>query len=79
MRTTIELSDEQRAQLVDLAARRGLEGFSTLVQEAADLYLKERARRDEAVRAALAAFGSLEDDDVAALREAHRRARESWR
>lgn len=79
MRTTIELTAEQRAALLELAARRGVKGFSTLVQEAVDLYLRERARRDEAVQAALGVLGSLDEDDVVALREAHRRAREEWR
>ena len=43
-RTTIELTDLQRAQLLELAARRGERGFSKLVQEAVDAYLRENAR-----------------------------------
>ena len=34
MRTTIELSDEHRARLLELAARRGEKGFSSIVEEA---------------------------------------------
>lgn len=39
MRTSIELSDEQRAALLALAARRGLRGYSFLIQEALARYL----------------------------------------
>ena len=39
MRTTVELSDEQRAALLSLAAKRGLRGYSMLVQEALAQYL----------------------------------------
>jgi len=38
--TTVEIRDRQRAKLFELAARRGEKGFSKLVQEAIDLYLK---------------------------------------
>lgn len=58
MRTTIELADEQRAALLAMAARRGLRGYSSLVQEALAKYLGvpaparaaagKRARRDRA-------------------------------
>ena len=40
MRTTIELKDESRARLLDMAARRGEKGFSTIIGEAVDLYLR---------------------------------------
>lgn len=39
MRTTIELTDEQRSALLALAGRRGLRGYSSLVQEALAQYL----------------------------------------
>lgn len=39
MRTSIELTDEQRAALLTLAGRRGLRGYSSLVQEALAQYL----------------------------------------
>ena len=41
MRTTIELSDDQRAKLLALAAKRRLRGYSALIQEALERYLKE--------------------------------------
>ena len=39
MRTTIELTDEQRSRLLALAGKRRLRGYSSLVQEALAQYL----------------------------------------
>ncbi len=41
MRTTIELTDDHRAKLLALAAKRRLRGFSSLIREALDRYLEE--------------------------------------
>jgi metal-responsive CopG/Arc/MetJ family transcriptional regulator len=47
VRTTVELTDRQRAALRKLAAERGEKGFSRLVQEAIEHYLESgRARRE---------------------------------
>src|SRR5687767_14891424 len=54
MRTTIELTDLQRAKLLELAAQRREKGFSGLVQEAVDRYLAEEESRSERISAALA-------------------------
>ncbi len=79
MRTTIEITDAQRARLLELAARRGVKGFSALVQEAVDAYLEAQAGRSEEVRLALAAIGSLDERGAGALRESVKRSRGSWR
>lgn len=39
MRTTIELTDEQRSALLAMAGKRGLRGYSSLVQEALAQYM----------------------------------------
>jgi len=81
MRTTVEITDAQRARLLQLAASRGEKGFSGLVQEAIDLYLRtqtESSRRAR-VKAALSVLGTLGDKDVKALTEATRALRRSWR
>jgi predicted transcriptional regulator len=39
VRTTIELRDELRAKLLEMAGRRGEKGFSHLVEEAVDRYI----------------------------------------
>ncbi len=79
MRTTIEIRDEQRARLMELAARRGEKGFSKLVQEALELYLDEIAARERRVDEALGAIGSLADEDADELRDSVHRVRERWR
>ena len=50
VRTTIELRDDHRARLLEMAARRGEKGFSSLVAEAVELYLKAQQELDEARR-----------------------------
>ena len=79
MRTTIEMSPEHRARLVEMAARRGDKGFSRLIAEALDAYLARQERDEERTRAALAAGGSVSDKDAKALRAVTKRLRESWR
>ena len=79
MRTTVEIPDEQRARLLELAAERGEKGFSRLVQEALELYLRENGARRERVAAARATLGSFSEKDAESLRESVRVLREGWR
>lgn len=79
MRTTIEIPDEQRARLLEIAGARGEKGYSRLVREAIDLFLKERQRREGMVKAALAQRGALQNDDADEFEERIRQIRESWR
>jgi len=50
MRTTIELSDDHRSVLHFLAAQRRLRGYSKLIQEAIDFYIKEKVKRGNGVK-----------------------------
>jgi len=79
MRTTIELPDEQRAKLLELAAKRGEKGFSVLVQEAVAAYLEQHASSGDRVKRALALRGALRGDEGEQLSEATQHARRSWR
>lgn len=79
VRTTIELTDEQRARLLRLAALRGEKGFSRLVQEAVDAYLDAQQGRADAIRHALTLRGSLDEDEGAELEARRVDLRESWR
>jgi len=79
MRTTIELTDEQRGKLLELAAQRGLKGFSGLIQEAVDRYLAELAARSDRVRDAVAVLGTFDDAAAAALTAAMKQSRSRWR
>ena len=79
MRTTIELTDEQRARLLKMAAERGEKGFSRLVQEAVDSYLEEASSRRDRVRAALAVLGTLDDEAADQLEARAQAVRKEWR
>lgn len=79
MRTTIEMTDAQRARLLEIAATRGEKGFSHLVQEALDLYLREHdkiADRRKAADRLMGSWGTKEAD--AAVKEI-RKVRAQWR
>ena len=79
MRTTIELDDEQRAKLLEVAARRGQKGFSAVVREALAQYFEAEEGRKEAVRLALRAIGSMPDEEAERLGREVRELRRSWR
>jgi len=79
VRTTIEITDEQRAKLLQLAAQRGEKGFSKLVQEALESYLDELTEREERVQDALSTIGQLSAAAADRLEQEVRRLRSSWR
>ena len=79
MRTTIEISDEQRARLLEAAARRGEKGFSSIVEEALARYFDAEDERREAIRKALAAIGTLPESAADRLEKEVRKLRRSWR
>lgn len=67
MRTTIELDGRLRARLVQVAAERGEKGYSHLINEAVEAYLREydaAARREQVERiiAAAAKFTAEQAD-----------------
>lgn len=79
MRTTIELKDEHRARLLELAARRGEKGFSSVIAEALDEHLRRLDAGAEARQRALKVRGALSRRDAEDLRRAAAALRESWR
>ena len=79
MRTTVEITADQRARLLELAARRGEKGFSRLVQEALDEFLESRSEEEDSRRRALSLRGVLKEADAKTLRESTRAIRKSWR
>jgi hypothetical protein len=79
MRTTIELTDEQRAELLKIAANRGMKGFSFIVQEALDEYLKHQLRKKEAVATALSLQGCMQTKEADDFEKRTRSIRETWR
>jgi hypothetical protein len=79
MRTTIEITNAQRARLLDLAARRGEKGFSALVREAVDRLLADEVSRKDRIEAALAVEGSLGASAADNLEASVSRIRDNWR
>jgi predicted DNA-binding protein len=79
MRTTVEINDEHRARLLQIAARRGDKGFSRIIAEAIERYLAEIERSEAARRKALRLYGSLSRREADRLRADSVRIRQSWR
>jgi metal-responsive CopG/Arc/MetJ family transcriptional regulator len=77
MRTTVEITDEQHRALSAIAQRRGVRGFSALVQEALDGYLAN-LNTDE-VNLLLGLEGVLTESDAREMRSRIKEARAAWR
>jgi hypothetical protein len=77
MRTTVEITDEQHRALSAIAQRRGVRGFSALVQEALDGYLAN-LNADE-VDILLGLEGVLTEPDAQELRSRISDVRTTWR
>ncbi len=79
MRTTIEMRDDHRAALLQLAAKRGEKGFSSIVAEAISAYLASVTATEELLRRAAQLRGSLREDEADEMRASAARLREEWR
>ncbi|MGA3209903.1 MAG: hypothetical protein ABSD20_01270 [Terriglobales bacterium] len=79
MRTTIEMKPEHRSALLAMAADRGRKGFSDLVAEAVESYLRVQKRRERQRKVLLSLAGSISSEEAARLRESTGVLRRSWR
>jgi predicted transcriptional regulator len=79
MRTTVEIPDELRAKLLEIAGRRGEKGFSRLVEQAIKAFVAAEEGREEARRRALARRGSLSARDASELSVRAADLRKAWR
>lgn len=79
MRTTIEIPDDYRARLLELAARRGEKGFSGLVREALAAYLTSVEQAEAETAAALETLGRLDETSAADLERSIEELRARWR
>jgi hypothetical protein len=79
MRTTIEIDEEHRARLLELAARRKLKGFSTIVQEALDFYLSKGGGKTQPGMISRQFRGILVAEKAEHYRKTAARIRSSWR
>jgi predicted transcriptional regulator len=69
MRTTIELSDDHRSMLHFLAARRGLRGYSKLIEEAIDFYIKEKTEKKDGFKRLLKMKGSWSREEAKRIKK----------
>ena len=75
----MEITDEQRAKLLELAARRGEKGFSKLVQEALERFIDEVQENDRRVRDATSVLGKLDEQTARELEGTIEHLRKTWR
>jgi hypothetical protein len=69
MLTTIEMKPEHRAKLLELAAHRGAKGFSALVSEAFEAYLRAEAVREAQRKRAVLLKGTIPASEAKSLRD----------
>jgi len=79
MRTTIELSDEHRSALHALAARKGLRGYSKVIQEAIDLYISERFKKEDGAGRLLKMKGTWSRTEAEKVRKKLEEIRRFWK
>lgn len=75
MRTTIEISNETRAKLMALAAKRGMRGYSEIVNEAIVEYLSKAEDQERDVEAILKLTGTLDEEEDKKMKS---RLKEFW-
>lgn len=77
MKTAVDLKDEHRVKLLELAARRGEKDVSGILAEALEAYLVQFQQPDEErVKAALKLKGTLLDEEAEEMRRRVRRVTE---
>ena len=79
MRTTIELSNDHRSSLHSLAARRGLRGYSKLIQEAVDLYIQEMTAKERNTEQLLKMRGTWNKEEARNFQNKLREVRRNWK
>ena len=64
---------------MEVAARRGLKGFSLIVQEAIEQYLEQTASKNERLQAALSVLGTMDTAEADEIEESVQELRGRWR
>jgi metal-responsive CopG/Arc/MetJ family transcriptional regulator len=79
MRTTVEMKPEHRSALLSVASRRGQKGFSAVLGEAIEHYLRAEQDREKRRKSLLSLAGSLSAHEAVKLRRTIQDLREHWR
>lgn len=79
IRTTVEMKPEHRSALLSLASRRSQKGFSSVLSEAIENYLRGEQDREKKRRMIRSRAGSLTRAEANRLRRTMQQLRQSWR
>ncbi len=79
MRTTVEMKPEHRAGLIALASKRGHKGFSSVLAEAIDLYLRSHDDQARRAKVLLSLGGSISPEEGARMKRVAADLRKNWR
>jgi hypothetical protein len=79
MKVTIELSDDQRKVLRPFVVERGLRGYSKVVQEAIDFYVKARVERRGQVKQLLRMKGTWSRGEARQFRKRLEETKRNWK
>lgn len=79
MRTTIDIPEEQRRVLHAIALKKGLRGFSRVVQEALAFYVQNKKDLGSERLELLRLKGSWDSSSTRKIRSRLRRVRENWK
>lgn len=72
------MKEEHRALLHAIAAHRGWRGYSNVIQEAIEFYLRHHSAAEEATRTLLTRKGGWSEEDVEKLKVALEELRRQW-
>ncbi len=79
MRTTIELPDSLIGVLHALAVKKGYRGYSKVIKDALDFYLKENERRETRKEKVLMMRGSWSQTEAEEIRARLEEIRKNWK
>ncbi len=79
MRTTVEIPDQLRAALLAISAKRGLRGFSKIIEEALEQYVQSMASRDRDLAGLLKLKGTWSDEEAQDARKSIQEVRRNWK
>ena len=78
MRTTIEIPDHYRSILHSLAVKKGLRGYSAIIEDALDKYIDGLSRKDSLKSEILQMMGSWQKEEISKTRKKIKEMRENW-
>ncbi len=78
MRTTIEISDNHRSALLSIAAQKGLRGYSKIIEDALENYIKEHGKNIGLKNNLLSMKGSWEKE-AAEIKANIKELRKNWK